>query len=350
MNMADYKTIQGHSVGINATSGTSGVGSYFSKADGIIKNTNDYKNFGYFIHGIDVTDQNINQFNPYLKGRSRIFMHKVPPFMEKVFPDLTSRFKSYLETGYTSIGGISDLEVEFASFEGGFNGQQFEIVQSSKNGTDSLSISLYEQTGSPVREFIETWITGVRDPRSGIAHYHGAIRDKQIAYAQGNHTAEFIYYVLDPTATKIEYACMFANCFPKGVKKDHYNYEKGDNGEVSIDMEFSAQHYESLYINDLAKWYMDADNLSFSYLTFNPNAGLDSSTGMPSGIISKVDTSSVKGTAPTYTLGLQRYAKALGTSGLETDIDRDGKTATISLSTSGPSYSPPSESSTTSSS
>lgn len=247
---------------------------------GLVTNTKNYTNFGYFVNGIDTTHQNLDQFNPYIKGRSRIFMYRAPYFMEKLFPNKTKSFKSYIETGYTKVDGIQDLTVEFVEFEGGFNGQKFSNVSTSKDDTNTLTISLYEQSGSPVREFIETWITGVRDPRSGIAHYHGALDGgidetgasfDPIRYGEINHTAEFIYYVLDPTAKNIEYACMFAHAMPTKVTKDHYNYEKGDNGEVLLDIEFMVNKYESTYINDIAKYYRDVDNLRFSYLNFNPN-------------------------------------------------------------------------------
>lgn len=299
------KTIQD-----GATTNGAYIGTKYSAQDGMIKNNARYDNFGYFIHGIDVTHQNIDKFNPYLKGRSRLFMHKVPVFMEKVFPDITKRFKQYIETAYKSIGGISDIDVQFATFEGGFNNQKFEVANQSQDTTESLTVSLYEQTGSPVREFLETWITGVRDPRSGIAHYHGAIRDGSVSYGQGNHTAEFIYYVLDPTATRIEYACMFANCFPRKVAKDHYNYESGDNGEVSLDIEFAAQHYESVYINDIAKWYKDTDNLTFSYLTFNPNVST-------SDAIHREAAENKGGSPANYTLNLQSYASSANIGGVQ---------------------------------
>ena len=239
----------------------------------LVKNTKSYNNFGYFVHGIDVTQQNLDQFNPYLKGRSRIFLYTAPTFMEKMFPTETKNFKSYIETGYTKIDGIQDLTSDFVEFEGGFNGQKFSNISSVKDETDTLTISLYEQHGSPVREFIETWMTGVRDPRSGIAHYHGAY-DKYsstVKYGEKYHTAEFIYYVLDPTAREIEYACMFAHAMPTKVPKDHYNYEKGDNGEVLLDLEFRVTKYESTHINSIAQWYMKKDNLQFSYLDFDPN-------------------------------------------------------------------------------
>jgi hypothetical protein len=234
------------------------------------QNTQNYNQFGYFLQGIDVTRQGIDQMTPYVPGVSRLFMHVVPPFMQVQFPTLTKNFKSYIETGYKSVDGISDLDVEFINIEGGFAQQSFNNVSHVRDSTEEITVQLYEMSGSPVRDFIETWITGVRDPRSGIAHYHGAIASGEVDYCEKNHTAEFVYYALDPTAKKIEYACLFAHCFPTRVQKSHLNYTSGTRGEVLLDVAFKVTKYEGRYVNDLAAYYLAKDNLNYNYLDFNP--------------------------------------------------------------------------------
>lgn len=236
-------------------------------------NTKNYSKFSYFLGGIDVTQQNLNQFTPYIQGVSRIYMYTVPTFMAKAYPDHTKNFRSLLETGYTKIDGINDISVDFVDFEGGFNGDKFSNVSQAKDETDSLTISLYEQTGSPVREFVETWVTGVRDIRSGIAHYHGALIDfaGAIEYGEKYHTAEFIFEDLDPTAQMLEYACMFALAFPTKVPKSHLNYEKGQRDNVLMDLEFKIKKYESPAINQVGKHYLDASRIEYNYLNFTPN-------------------------------------------------------------------------------
>lgn len=236
-------------------------------------NTNNYQNFSYFLGGVDVTHQNLDKFNPYIQGVSRIFMFTVPQFMDKMYPDKTKNFRSYVETGYTRIDGIGDLSVDFVDFEGGFAGQRFSNVSLSRDDTDTITISLYEQTGSPVREYVDTWITGTRDPRTGIAHYHGALEKHKgvITYGEKNHTAEFIYMTLDPTGKSIEYACMFAHAFPTKVSKSHLNYEKGNRDNVLMDLEFKVTKYESPAINQVALWYLANSTVEYNYLNFTPN-------------------------------------------------------------------------------
>ena len=236
----------------------------------IISNTKNYEQFSYFLGGIDVTRQNLDQFTPYIQGVSRIFMHNVPTYMDKTYPQQTKNFKSLIETGYTRIDGIQDISVDFVEFEGGFNGDKFSNVSQAKDDTDTLTIAVYEQTGSPVREYLDTWVTGTRDIRTGVAHYHGALVKKGIKYGELYHTAEFMYITMDPTAQEIEYACLFAHCFPTKVPKSHLNYEKGQRENVPVDIEFKTKKYESPQINLVGKWYLDKSRIEYNYLTFDP--------------------------------------------------------------------------------
>lgn len=238
---------------------------------GIKANTKDYSQFSYWLGGIDVTQQNLNEFTPYIQGVSRIFMYQPPRFMDKQYKSETKRFKALVETGYTKIDGIADIEVEFVEFEGGFNGDKFAAVSQAKDNTDTLTISLYEQTGSPVREFLDTWVTGTRDIRSGIAHYHGAIQQGAINYGEKYHTAEFFYTTMDPTAMDCEYVCMFAQCFPTKVPKAHLNYEKGNRDNVLMDIDFRTKKYESPAINQVGVWYLESSQVEYNYLNFNPH-------------------------------------------------------------------------------
>ncbi len=244
----------------------------------IKSNAKSFEKFGYFLGGIDVTHQNLDQFTPYIRGVSRIFLHKPPTFMDKKYADMTKRFKTYLETGYTAIDGIGDISVDFTDFEGGFAGQRFSTVMLARDDTENITISLYELSGSPVREYIDTWITGTRDIRSGIAHYHGAIADG-MAYGERNHTAEMIYVTMDPTGQDLEYCAMFAHMFPTRVPKSHLNYEKGNRDNVQMDLEFRTTKYESPAINNIGSWYLKNSKVNYNYLDFDPNVNGTSGAG-----------------------------------------------------------------------
>ena len=239
---------------------------------GLKRNLKDYSNFCYWLNGVDVTDQNLDQFTPYIQGVSRIFMIKKPVFLLENYADECKNFKSLIETGYTRIDGIQDTNVEFVDFEGGFNGQKFRNVSLASNDTDTITITVYEQTGSPIREFLDLWVTGVRDIKSGIAHYHGAFdTNANMKYSERNHTAEFIYCVMDPSGRELEYACMFAHAFPTKVPKSHLNYESRNRGNVPIDIEFAVQMYESPAINAMACYCLQNSLVEYNYLKFSPD-------------------------------------------------------------------------------
>ena len=248
----------------------SSTGRFGNGSTSINTNTKSFENFSYFLGGIDVTHQNLDQFTPYIRGVSRIFLHKPPLFMLSKYPDHTKRFKTYFETAYRSVSGIGNISVDFTTFQGGFNGQEFSTPQSARDETDTVSISLYELTGSPVREYLDTWITGVRDIRSGIAHYHGAIEDGSVKYGEINHTAEMVYVTYDPTGLTPEYCCLFAHCFPKSVPKDHLNYETGNRDNAQMDIDFATTKYESPAINDIGIWYTLNSKVKWNYLDFSP--------------------------------------------------------------------------------
>lgn len=248
-----------------------------NNADFMVTNEKDYSKFRYFLSGVDDTYQNLGSFTPYIRGYSRIFVYRLPVFMDKYFTDLTARFKSYLETGYRSINGIQDITAEFVDFTGGFSNQKFSVMSTSNDDMDSVTISVYEQAGSPVREFLTTWLTGIRDPRSGVAHYHGHVYNPAnpdasdvLEYSEKNHSMELIYFTTDPTAHRIEYACLLAHCVPTKVPRDHLNYDSSSHDNVEMEIELKCTKYESRYINDIAAFYLAADTVKYNYLDFNP--------------------------------------------------------------------------------
>lgn len=240
------------------------------------QNTKNYDAFKYFLEGIDATDQNLDQMTPYIPGISRLYFHKVPYFMQTAFPNLTDNFRSYIETGFKAISGIGDLSATEATIEGGWANQKLDNISTVTDDTTQIEVTLYEQTGSPVRQFIETWMTGIRDPRSGVAHYHGVVtspvsgRGGDVDYGEQNHTGEFVYVVLDPTAQYIEYAALLAHVWPKNVPKQHLNYTSGDRGPAEMQLQFSCIKYEGKYINEIAAYYISKSNLVYNYLDFNP--------------------------------------------------------------------------------
>jgi hypothetical protein len=100
---------------------------------------------------------------------------------------------------------------------------------------------------------------------TGLTTYHG---DTDLERKQSNQTAEFIYVATDNTGERVEYACLLANCFPKQLNTDVFNYTAGDHGIVETDIPFTCTLYESININKVAcklieKYKILANSLNF---------------------------------------------------------------------------------------
>ena len=229
-------------------------------------------NYSLFLGGLNATQKSLEQYDPLKTGYNRIFFIKMPVFMEKIMPAETKRFRHLLEYGFTRIDGIGNTTLEMEAITGGYAGRQFEVGTVARDETTAITMGLYEFAGSPVREYLDMWISGIADPFTGLGHYHGAFDiDPSIKYTQANHVAEAIYVATDPTGRSngVEYACLLSNMIPKTVKKDQFNYESGTHGLVTVDCEFTCVKYESPQINTIAKALIDKFQVMRDYLDFD---------------------------------------------------------------------------------
>lgn len=245
----------------------------------------DMTKYALFMGGTNVTNEVLQCYDPLKTGYARIFMVKRPVFLVDTMKDKVDRFKHILEYGNTSIQGLNDVTVNFNPIQGGYVGKSFEIPSVAQDETTSFSINVYEFSGSPIREVIHSWINGTTDLLTGLTHYNGA--SSKIARTQANQTAEFIYVNTDNTGEKIEYACLLANCFPRGINTDVFNYTSGEHQLVETNLEFSCTKYESIQINKVAakllsKYKILANSLNFysGYDHTDPNNDLGGNSGL----------------------------------------------------------------------
>lgn len=234
--------------------------------------TKDMTKYSLFLGGLNVKNKALEQYSPLKTGYARLFLTKMPVFMDKIVPTKTKNFKHLMEYGFVGVDGIQNTTMEFEQVTGGYSGRSFDVATVSKDETNEITVKLYEFAGSPVREYIDLWISGISDQHTGIGHYHGALEaDPNLDYAQCNHTMEAIYVQTDPTgrSNSIEYACLLTNMMPKTVKKDHFNYEAGQHSIVQVDLPFTAVKYESPQINTIAKALIAKYAILRDYLYFD---------------------------------------------------------------------------------
>ena len=232
------------------------------------------RNYSLFAGGLDMTNASAANYDPLITGYGRLFMVRKPAFLleddeyEKAF----NVYKHILEYGNTGVSGINDISTETDNMTGGYAGKSVEIMTGAKDDTTSFTVKTYEFSGSPIRTINHLWISGVSDLMSGLATYHG--NKGNLPVQQSNHTAEFIYVVSDRSGEKVEYACMFANCFPKSVKESHFDYDAGSHNLVPIEVEFSCVKYESIPINYYANQLLNKYKILANHLNFNPHLNL----------------------------------------------------------------------------
>lgn len=236
-------------------------------------NNDDLTNYALLMGGVNVTHDVLMNYDPLITGYGRLFMVRKPVFLDKTIPTRLNKFKHILEYGNTSVSGLGDISVSTASMNGSYTGRSIDIPTAAEDGTTEFQIRVYEFSGSPVREVLHSWINGSTDLLTGLTHYNGA--DAKLPRTMANQTAEFIYVATDKTGRNVEYACLLANCFPKSISMDHYNYESGTHDLVSLTIPFTCMKYESIQINKVAKALLDRYRLLANSLNFYSGISID---------------------------------------------------------------------------
>lgn len=227
-------------------------------------------NYALMMGGLNVTNDVLQNYDPLRTGYGRVFMVRKPQFLHNTISTQLNKFKHILEYGNTAIQGIGDIEVQFNSISGGYSGRSFEIPSFAQDNMNSFQVTVYEFSGSPVREVIHSWINGSTDLLSGLTHYNG----DSLSKLQANQTAEFVYVATDNTGKEVEYCCFLANCFPRTIKNDQFNYTSGEHSLVEYQIDFTCTRYESTQINKLGKALLDKYQVLTNSLNFH--SGLSS--------------------------------------------------------------------------
>ena len=216
--------------------------------------------YALFVGGLNVTNEVLRNYDPLRTGYGRLFMVREPGWLALSIPKKLEKFKHILEYGNTAVQGIGDIEVSFNDYTGGYAGKSFSIPSVATDGTQTFTVNCYEFSGSPIREVIHTWVNGTTDLLTGLAHYNGhaatygnTTGTKTLNVLQSNQTAEFVYVSTDVTGTMVEYACLFANCFPANVRNEQFNYTSGSHGLVGYSVECRCTKSCSLQINKLGQ-------------------------------------------------------------------------------------------------
>ena len=261
----------------NSQSGIRGAGISANVATGY----KDYTQNNLFAGMWEVGQANIDRFDHFLTGYGFFFWTKPCRFMGSGGLNIWDNFKALTERNFKSIDGIQNFTLESDAVVHGIAGNEFPVATNMKKDITTFTLKHQELAGSPIRELYQAWATGIRDPETGLAHYHGLINSSnEWIYSLKNHTAEAIYVVTDPSGANIgggegsklsvEYACYFTSVFPTVVPQQHLNYAAGEHAPVEIDIEFRCTYHQSKVINELAVEYMKAYYIRNMYGDYDP--------------------------------------------------------------------------------
>ena len=235
------------------------------------------KNYSLFLGGTNVSHDVLQWYDPLRTGFGRIFMVRQPTVLAEKMKNKMSIFKHILEYGNTAISGLSDIQVDTQTVQGGYTNKGFDVPVGVTDSTNRLTITVQEFSGSPIREVVHTWINSYIDLMTGLTHLSGNLNTSTgtdgsangWAAIQANVTAEFIYVMTDSTGINPEYACFFANCFPTNINLDPFNFQSGQHELVSTPLEFTCTKYESIQINKIATALLRKYRILGNSLNFN---------------------------------------------------------------------------------
>jgi hypothetical protein len=194
---------------------------------------------------------NPDLIEPFVSGYNFISWFKLPGFFDG---DTRAAYRAYTERNLKSLDLYNDFEMETGSVNYGFHGASYEVATNLRRDIQRITTGHNEFWSLPVSRLTEKWVTGIRDPETGMAHYHGQlINNDLIEYKPSYHCGSMITWVTDPAGKGLVRAALLVNMFPLPVKLSHLNMSSGDHSTTDMSISCSCIYHESRYINAIAK-------------------------------------------------------------------------------------------------
>lgn len=222
-----------------------------------------------------VDGDNLALLNPYVPGKGFFIWTKLPRFMELYDSELTEQFKNITEKMFMGFDGIADWSTQGEEVGNGTSGKKMTMVTGVNDDFNNFSIKVpMELSGSPIRTFLDLWLSGISDPKTGVATYLGEMENIEGGYNPANHSGEALYMTTDPSETVLgmEFACLICAIMPDKSTRGHLNTSVGDSAVPQLDLSFTGVKYESPAINEIAKDALSKLTYVKNYLDFNPDA------------------------------------------------------------------------------
>lgn len=213
-----------------------------------------------------VTDySNLKQFDIYETGYPLLTVVSIPKFMDilankdnkvKVLQD---NFIHIIESEFRGLNGVPDITSDPGTITNGVN--ELQIINNVTMDTSiQISMSFWERSGGVLTNYLNYYLTGLKDPYSKAKTYHGLVGNEITEPGPDNEVFSFLYYVTDNTMRKIEKAYLFCNAQPTTAPDGTlYNAQKGQFDFQEIEISFNCFPIMSDTVNKYAAMMLEND-------------------------------------------------------------------------------------------
>lgn len=219
-------------------------------------------------HGVpQLSSEQMEMFEAAYTGHQFIFVVDMPKFMtngiykNKNLHYQARNLKAVIERASTGFSGPSNITADFGDVNDG-NGRKLSHVTAITKEQNDITLRLHEFAGLPVKNALESWMTGTYDYKSEHGHYFGNLGIPG-GWCLANHTASILVVQVDPSWQVIQDAAYYFNMFPTEVPFDHFEWTKGEHTIVDdYSITFRCNEERSPMIMYAAERYMNNRILS----------------------------------------------------------------------------------------
>ena len=194
-----------------------------------------------------VTDfSNLKQFDLFESGYSFLTVVSVPRFMQLLaaqdtkVKNLQDGMVHILEGEFRGLDGIPDITADAGTITNGAN--ELQLINNVTMDTSiQVSMSFYERSGSLITNYLNYYLTGIKDPYSKAKTYHGLIGSSVTDPGPDYEVFTFLYYVTDNTMRNVEKAYLLANAQPTLAPNGTlYNPQRGTHDFQEVQLSFNC--------------------------------------------------------------------------------------------------------------
>lgn len=212
----------------------------------------------------------LEQFNLYETGYSFLVVCRIPKFLEELakkdakdesgLKSLIETYVHIIENEFKGLDGIDDMTVDTLEISDGLSSINL-ISKVNQQSASTVSMRFLEKSGSTLTKVNKLYLSGLKDPKTQVKHYHGLLEDNTLAEAGYEHEVfTFLYFVTDNTVRHIEQAYLLMCGQPTKAELGIYNSEKGDIGNKEVTMEFNCIPVTGELVDKKAKEVLDIMN------------------------------------------------------------------------------------------